>query len=185
MGRQIVNLKEKGVIKYDSSSITDAFTNEKCQLLPLMRQSERGGDEHYIYYLVNTLNKDYKDSKEYSLGKTKVTVKYKRALEKLTAIHSKKAQLELVNYFADKLIKKQGVGKTPDWRRQQWAISGRILREGKLSLQGWKDAIDYFLEQDFWQDKLTSLKQIEANLHQYVMKRKKTTTVTKQVDIIK
>ena len=51
MGRQIVNLTEKGIIKYDSSSITDAFTNEKCKLLPLVKQSESGGDEHYIYYL--------------------------------------------------------------------------------------------------------------------------------------
>ena len=185
MGRQIVNLTDKKVIKYDSGSITDAFTGEKCKLLPIMKQSESGGDEHYIYYLVNTYNNSYKVNTSNSLAKTKVTVRYKRALEKLTAIHSKKAQLDLVNYFADRLIKKQGVGKTPDWRRQQWAISGRILREGKLSLQGWKDAIDYFLEQDFWQDKLTSLKQIEANLHQFVMKKKKTTQVKQKIDIIK
>jgi len=185
MGRQIVNLVEKGVIKYDSSSITDAFTNEKCGLLPLMKQSESGGDEHYIYYLVNTYNNSNKDNTSISLAKTKVTVKYKRALQSLTAIHIKKAQLDLVNYFADKLVAKQGVGKTPDWRRQQWAIAGRVLKEGKLSLEEWKDAIDYFLAQEFWDDKLNSLKQIEANLHQFVMKRKKTTTVTKQVDIIK
>lgn len=185
MGRQIVNLAEKNVIKYDSNSITDAFTDEKCDLLPIMRQSESGGDEHYIYYLVNTYNNDNKVNSPNSLAKTKVTVKYKRALEKLAGIHSKKAQLDLVNYFADRLVEKQGIGKTPDWRRQQWAISGRILREGKLSLEGWKQAIDYFLEQDFWQDKLTSLKQIESNLHQFVMKRKKATQVRQQVDIIK
>jgi len=185
MGRQIVNLKEKGVIKYDSSSITDAFTGEKCELLPLMKQSESGGDEHYIYYLLNTINKDYKDSKEYSLAKTKVTVKFKRALEQLAGVHLKKAQLDLVNYFADKLVGKHGIGRTPDWRRQQWAIAGRLLKEGKLSLDGWKEAIDYFLAQEFWDDKLNSLKQIEQNLHQFVMKRKKRTTVTKKVNVIK
>ena len=59
------------------------------------------------------------------------------------------------------------------------------MKEGKLSLEEWKAAIDYFLAQEFWDDKLNSLKQVEANLHQFVMKRKKTTTITKQVDIIK
>lgn len=185
MGRQIVNLTEKKVIKYDSSSITDTFTGEKCELLPLSRQSESGGDEHYIYYLVNTYNKGNKVNTPNSLAKTKVTVRYKRALEKLTAIHLKKAQLDLVNYFADKLIAKHGIGRTPDWRRQQWAIAGRVLKEGKLSLDEWKEAIDYFLAQEFWDDKLNSLKQIEANLHQFVMKRKKTVKVNRQVDIIK
>ncbi len=185
MGRQIVNMADNQIIKYDSSSITDVFTGEKCKLLPLMKQSESGGDEHYIYYLVNTYNKGYKVNTPNSLAKTKVTVKYKRALDKLTAIHVKKAQLDLVNYFADKLVAKHGIGRTPDWRRQQWAIAGRLLKEGKLSLPEWKEAIDYFLAQEFWDDKLNSLKQIEANLHQFVMKRKKRTTVKKQVDIIK
>lgn len=185
MGRQIVNMADNQIIKYDSSSITDVFTGEKCELLPLMKQSESGGDEHYIYYLVNTYNKGYKVNTPNSLAKTKVTVRYKRALDKLTAIHVKKAQLDLVNYFADKLVAKHGIGRTPDWRRQQWAIAGRLLKEGKLSLPEWKEAIDYFLAQEFWDDKLNSLKQIEANLHQFVMKRKKKTTVKKQVDIIK
>lgn len=185
MGRQIVNMADNQIIKYDSSSITDVFTGEKCELLPLMKQSESGGDEHYIYYLVNTYNKGNKVNTPNSLAKTKVTVRYKRALEKLTAIHLKKAQLDLVNYFADKLIAKHGIGRTPDWRRQQWAIAGRVLKEGKLSLDEWKEAIDYFLAQEFWDDKLNSLKQIEANLHQFVMKRKKTVKVNRQVDIIK
>jgi hypothetical protein len=185
MGRQIVNLINKEVIKQDSSSLIDGFTGEKVKIIARDWQSERGGDEHYIYYLLNTYNNSNKDITPISLAKTKVTVKYKRALLSLSAIHIKKAQLDLVNYFADKLIAKQGVGKTPDWRRQQWAIAGRVLREGKLSLSEWKGAIDYFLAQEFWDDKLNSLKQIEANLHQFVMKRKKTTTVNKQVDIIK
>ena len=76
MGRQIVNLSNMGIIKYDSSSITDVFSGQTCELLPLMKQSESGGDEHYIYYLVNTYNNSINSITPNSLAKTKVTVRF-------------------------------------------------------------------------------------------------------------
>ena len=184
-GRAIVNLLDLGIFELQQDSLNDVFMEETALMTVRDLRAESGGDEHYIYSIINSY-KNSKDITPNSLAKTKVTVKFKRTLEKLSALHAKKGQMDLVNYFADKLVDKHGIGKTADWRRQQWAIAGRLLREGKLSLKEWKEAIDYFLTQEFWDDKLNSLKQVEGNIHQFLVNKKKTGTVTKtKVDIIK
>lgn len=184
-GRAIVNLLDLGIFELQQDSLNDVFMNETALMTVRDLRAESGGDEHYIYTIINTY-KNSKDITPNSLAKTKVTVKFKRALKNLAGLHAKKGQMDLVNYFADKLVDKHGIGRTADWRRQQWAISGRLLREGKLSLQQWKDAIDYFCAQEFWDDKLNSLKQIEANLHQFVVKNKqKAKKTSTKVNVIR
>ena len=184
-GRAIVKLLELGFFELQRDSLNDVFMEETALMTVRDLRAESGGDEHYIYSIINTYNNS-KDITPNSLAKTKVTVKFKRVLEKLSGLHAKKGQMDLVNYFADKLVDKHGIGRTADWRRQQWAISGRLLREGKLSLKQWKDAIDYFIAQEFWDDKLNSLKQIESNLHQFVVKKKqKENKASTNVDVIR
>ena len=49
----------------------------------------------------------------------------------------------------------------------------RLFKVHNLTFKEWTSAIDYFLEQEYWQDKLTSLKQVEKNIHQYLSQVKK------------
>ncbi len=185
MGRALVKLLELGFFELQLDSLNDVLMKETALLTVRDLDSVSGGDEHYIYYLIKTY-KNSKDITPNSLAKTKVTVKFKRVLEKLSGLHAKKGQMDLVNHLADKLVDKHGIGRTADWRRQQWAIAGRLLRENKLPLKDWIAAIDYFLAQEFWDDKLNSLKQVEQNIHQFIMNRKKATpTSNVKVDIIK
>tara|TARA_R110002096_G_scaffold228179_5_gene417607 strand:+ start:488 stop:1198 length:711 start_codon:yes stop_codon:yes gene_type:complete len=185
MGRAIVKLIELGFFELQRDSLNDLFMEETALLTIRDLEAEKGGDEHYIYSIINTYNNS-KAITPNSLAKTKVTVRFKRVLEKLSSLHAKTSQMNLVNYLADKLVEKHGVGRTADWRRQQWAIAGRLIREAKLPLRDWFAAIDYFLAQEFWDDKLNSLKQVEGNLHQFIMNRKKSANLpSTNVDVIK
>ena len=54
----------------------------------------------------------------------------------------------------------------------------------KLSLQDWKDAILWFLENEFWAPKLHSLKLVERHIQQFLASRKRVQP-TRKVDVIK
>ena len=59
---------------------------------------------------------------------------------------------------------------------KQLAVAKKIIMDYGLTLEEWKQAIDHFISQEFWIDKLNSLKQIENNLSQFMIKLNKTKT---------
>ena len=163
----------------------------KSTFFTLKNKNRTGGEQHYIYNIINK----YKESKSSKglIGLKRqerniynITLRFKRVLDKIYNLDAKRRRVELVNYFADELnsLYGRGVIVTPEWRRAQISCAVRILKDHNFSLGEWKAAISYFVEQEYWKDKLKSLKQVEANIHQYVAKHKKKAK-QKRVRVIK
>ena len=134
----------------------------------------------------NKSNKYKIRSSFYELNKNQraLTVTLKNKLLTITRAAVKQESIDLVNYLSDALYHLHGIPKTRDWRLKQLAIAKRLLNTYKYTLKEWKEAVDYFKGQEFWQDKLNSLKQIENNLHQFIAKfrqAKQTNTKIKKI----
>ena len=114
-----------------------------------------------------------------------ITVNLKNRLGTLRREAIKLEGIDLVNYFADALYGLHGIAKTREWRIKQLAVAKKVLKVYKLTLLEWKEAIDYFIAQEFWQDKLNSLKQVENNIHQYTAKAKRVKQTSAKVRSIK
>ncbi len=148
-----------------------------------------------IYNNILNINKeqDYKSNKSIiessstQLDKNQqgITVNLKNRLGTLRRESLKLEAINLVNYFADALYDLHHIAKTREWRVKQLAIARKVLKAYKLNLSEWKEAIDYFIAQEFWQDKLNSLKQIENNIHQYTARAKQVKHTSTRVRSIK
>jgi hypothetical protein len=139
-----------------------------------------------IKKISNKSNKYKIRSSFYELNKNQraLTVTLKNKLLTITRAAVKQESIDLVNYLSDALYHLHGIPKTRDWRLKQLAIAKRLLNTYKYTLKEWKEAVDYFKGQEFWQDKLNSLKQIENNLHQFIAKfrqAKQTNTKIKKI----
>jgi hypothetical protein len=132
---------------------------------------------------VNKENKDYKEINkndsaadslqgEISKAKESINKNYRSLLLKLYNKSIQNQALQLQDYFAEALLKLYKRSLSRQWRFQQISVAKRILREHKdISLDEWKKMIDFFCKQQYWRDKLTSLKQVERNRAQYQGKK--------------
>ena len=169
---EILNrLKTLKLILIENSRLIDLLSSEEADL----EQAES-----YYIYLIN-LYKDNKANKINSIAQQEdsefITIKFKRVFRKLESKYKQGDVAELVNYFADKLILLYGLKRTPNWRREQFSIAKRLFKDHDLRLKDWQEAIDYFTKQDYWKGKLSSLKQIEKNIAQYVVQTKKSESI--------
>ena len=150
-------------------------------IIRLKISNGKKADATYIYNILrknnnNLLNKNTfvaTDQAGVEKQQTIITLKFSRALKKIKSIQIKKQSENLVNFFADKLHNLFEVDRTPEWRRNQMLCAKRLFKVHNLTFKEWTSAINYFLEQEYWQDKLTSLKQVEKNIHQYLSQVKK------------
>jgi predicted transcriptional regulator len=164
---EIEHTKEKPYLK-------DQLTGNRGEIT-LKNKNRTGGEQHYIYNIIDNKNKKVNSLlglKGLEREKGNVTIRFRRVLHKIYNLDSQRRRVELVNYFADKINSMYGAGVvTPEWRRGQLSCAKRILKEHNFNLEEWKEAIDYFSVQEFWSDKLKSLKQVESNLHQFIAKK--------------
>lgn len=183
---EILNkLSKLELILIKNSKMIDLLSSETIKL--------EQADDYYIYlinlYKDNKVNKDIKINKVNSIALPEdsdfITIKFKRVLRKLESKYKQGDIAELVNYFADKLILLYSLKRTPNWRREQFSIAKRLFKEHDLKLKDWQGAIDYFTKQDYWKGKLSSLKQIEKNIAQYIVQaRKPESTIQNKVEVI-
>ena len=174
----INRLIEHGLIKIEpteeSFHLKDQLTGKRGEIT-LKNKNRTGGEQHYIYNIIDNKNEKVNSLlgfKGLEREKVNITLRFKRVLHKIYDLDSQRRRVELVNYFADKINSMYGAGVvTPEWRRGQLSCAKRILKEHNFNLEEWKEAIDYFSVQEFWSDKLKSLKQVESNLHQFIAKK--------------
>lgn len=74
---------------------------------------------------------------------------------------------QLVDYFSGELYNLTSISRSTQWRNSQLAIAKRLFKEHELVLDQWKSAVDFFISNDFWKDKINSLLQIEKHLNQW------------------
>tara|TARA_Y100000034_G_scaffold110709_1_gene143110 strand:- start:463 stop:1182 length:720 start_codon:yes stop_codon:yes gene_type:complete len=186
--REIQSLQEKGLLRIRKLEINCPI-EEKSGKLTVRNKKLQEGRKHYIYNNIN-LYKNELSNKSISLSdraekEFDVTRQFRKGLSSLKERQLNTDTLNLVNYFADRLFKMYGINRTPEWRRQQLAVAKRILGSYKLSIIDWKQAIEFFMKQDYWGDKLKSLKQIENNIQQFLVKSKKIKKTATKVKTIK
>jgi len=105
---------------------------------------------------------------EIEKAKIQVHREYMHCLRRLRDTALSKEAWKLVDYFAEQLVVLYKRRLSKQWRTQQAAVAKRLLRDYKdLTRVDWENLIDYFTKQQFWRDKLNSLKQVERNMHQY------------------
>jgi hypothetical protein len=176
-----------GLILIKSTLLEDGLIKGSGGILSFHKKD---ADEYYI----NNILKIYKDS---NLEKTnrfinfksiassrEITIIFKRALSHLSTRADKINVPELVNYFADKLVKQYNIKRTPEWRRNQYSTAKRLFKSYDFNLEDWKEAIDYFLKQEYWKDKLSTLKQVERNLPQFMANRGKGNKTRTKIRVI-
>jgi len=90
-------------------------------------------------------------------------------------IRKNKAKI-LVSHFTDHLysLSDGKLSLKKKWSTKQNSIMGRLLKDyPEIDFNEWKEIIDFFMEDDFWQDKITNLLQIENHLQKYQIKKSK------------
>ena len=187
MGLVLKSLVEKQIIEISSENLTlkDLISEKTMGFIVKNQPNEKAR----LYYIYNTINKyiNLKNLKESNsiynassslLDKNQqgLTVNLKTRLKTLRRGVVKREGIELVNYFADALHKLHNIPRTRELRMKQLAVAKKIIMDYGLTLEEWKQAIDHFISQEFWIDKLNSLKQIENNLSQFMIKLNKTKT---------
>lgn len=185
-------LREKKILISQGNDQKPAFKDLIHRISGKIELREISGKKADAYYL-NIISSIYIDSNNNSNNKdlysnkinhelaflsqekkqSIIALKFKRALKKIKRKAEQKQAEELVNFFADKLSNLHDIDRTSDWRHQQLACARRLFKIHRLPIKVWKEAISYFLDSEYWQDKLTSLKQIEKNIHQYLSHKEK------------
>ena len=104
----------------------------------------------------------------------KVNKKFKRGLTKIHNLIVKNDANALVDYFADcQLRLYPELRLNASWRTRQFSTAQKILKNYDYTVDLWKEGVDFLEKQEYWQDKLSSLKQVENNIHQLMVRKKK------------
>lgn len=102
------------------------------------------------------------------------TRRFKRFLNRLHNTMVKVEANQLVDHFANALlVLYSDMQLSPRWRTVQFSIARSLLKNYSYPLVFWKQAIDFFAEDKFWEDKLSHLKQIEDNIHRFLATKKR------------
>ena len=115
-----------------------------------------------------------------------LNLQFDRVKKKVETIKIRKNASALLNFFKEERLK-AFPEVTFDQNFNLWEnrIAQKMFRNyPKLSLQDWKDAILWFLENEFWAPKLHSLKLVEKHIQQFLASRKRVQP-TRKVDVIK
>ncbi len=139
---------------------------------------------------INTENNRNKTNKDISTQRKKnttkkitpeaFTIKFRKSLDKLRNIIVQKDANELVDHFADvqhELYAELDI--TPKWRKRQFGIAQNLFKDYEYTLTTWSNTINHLAKDKFWKDKLTTLTQVEKQIHQYLAKKGKKKSKTK------
>lgn len=199
LGQTLAELRQRNIIRIEGSPlnqvILDLIDNSSGVVCLREKSRERTISiilKEYKRVIELEYNKEQTDNKKItsarglSLEQEKITKKYRKTLTKLRNKALKGDANLIVDHLADAMIRLyEGLSLTPRWRQAQFSIAKRLLKEHKLQAQEWLEAIDYFAGQKYWKDKLSSLKQVENNIHQYYNRQKKKSSIAKKVTIIR
>jgi len=134
----------------------------------------------------NSKNETEREGEIISAEQSKVTANWRRVLRHALNRDINARANMLVDHLADRLNKMYNMNQSGNWRMGQLKCAKRLFKDHNYSLDVWKSAIDYFTEQEYWQDKLNSLKQVEKNLHQFISKGlKKSSKPSTDVKVVK
>jgi len=121
-----------------------------------------------------------KDAKREKLSKAeielqlKITKRFKKGLTKLHNRIVKNDANKLVDRFADCQLKLYPDLRLSDpWRKRQFATAQKILKHYSYEVKIWIECIELMEKNEFWQDKLSNLVQVEKNIHQLMVNKKK------------
>ena len=111
---------------------------------------------------------------------------FERVKSKVESIKVRKNASALLQFFKEQRLK-NFPQVTFDQNFNLWEnrIAQKLFRNyPKITLQDWKDAIIWFMDNEFWAPKLHSLKLVERHIQQYLASKKRVAP-TRAIDIIK
>lgn len=123
-----------------------------------------------VSLLENKVNPELKA--DYSVTIEGLSQFFKLATDKIR----KRQANQLVSYMADKLfsISDGGIKLSNQWVTYQRASAKRLLKENpSIPFDEWFDIMDFFFEDDFWCDKISTFLALEKHLHRYQMAKSK------------